>query len=538
MGLTGIFEIGRTALATTKLQLGVTGNNIANVNTPGYSRQEVIVEVQNPIITAQGFVGQGVSVAGIKRSYDGLLQNQIVQAQQDYGKFNTLNQSLSNIEQIFNESQNFGLASPLTEFFSTWQAVASTPEGLTERSLLLEKSNLLVNSAQSMELGINRSLDYIQDGITDKITLINSLASDIARLNGQIIQVEASQVTSSNELRDKREEALKKLSNLIELTSWEDPDTGSLTVAIGQKNIVSDTATKTLSTLTNETGRYNLKLDGQDITTLITKGEMGGLLTARQNIDDNLHDFRKLVAAIINTVNLQHGQGFGLDGTTNNDFFDPLQLTVKNYSGAATLTATVTDYSQLTLDEYTIRFNGGNYEIYETESGSMKTSGAYVAGGTTIDLEGIRFIISGAVTDQDYLTVSPLTSAVTNFATALTSTRKIAASGTAATLPGDNTNALAMAGLMDSQVTALGSTTLVNYYQILVGSVGAQSKAASNEMAYADNFLTVLNTRRDAISGVNMDEEASDLIRFQRAYEAAARLIKIADELLQVLLNL
>jgi flagellar hook-associated protein 1 len=302
--------------------------------------------------------------------------------------------------------------------------------------------------------------------------------------------------------------------------------------------LVEDNTANPLSLGQDTEGHYTLQLDGQDITTKITKGEMGGLLTASQAVEDNLHDLRKLVAGITNTVNLQHVQGFGLDGTTNNNFFDPLQLTTQDGSAGADLSATITDNSQLTMGEYSVKFNGTNYEIYDKETGALKTSGAYDPTGTTISLEGIQLAISGAVTDQDYFTVSPLTKAIQSFGTAITDAKKIAASGTAANLPGDNANALAMAGLVDNQVTALNADTLTNYYQNLVGQVGIQNQAASDELKFCINFLTQLNNQRDSISGVNMDEEAANLVRFQRAYEAGARLIKAADEIFQTLLQL
>ncbi|MHB8842795.1 MAG: flagellar basal body rod C-terminal domain-containing protein, partial [Candidatus Aquicultor sp.] len=134
--------------------------------------------------------------------------------------------------------------------------------------------------------------------------------------------------------------------------------------------------------------------------------------------------------------------------------------------------------------------------------------------------------------------ISPLTTAVSNLGMAVTSARGIAASGTAGGLPGDNTNALAISSLINSHITALDSDTIANFYERLVAKVGNQSQAASDELTFYDNFLAQLNTRRDSVSGVNLDEEASNLIIFQRAYQAAARLIKTADEIFQTILNL
>ncbi|MBI5601869.1 MAG: flagellar hook-associated protein FlgK [Deltaproteobacteria bacterium] len=540
MSINGLFNIGKSALFASQTQLSITSNNIANASTPGYSRQEVILEIATTASQAAEFQGGGVSVAGVKRLYDRLLQNQINSTQQDYGQATTLSETLAKVEQIFNETQDLGLAGPLKDFFNAWQGVASNPAGLTERNLLLQKSDALVLSAQRMENGINAILRQIQEGITGLTDQINSLASKIARLNDQIIQIEAgSSMESAGSLRDQRETALKDLSNLVELSYWEDKSNGSLTVTMGMKTLVDGNSTSPLSAVYNDEGDFILQLDGQDITSRITKGEMGGLLTAHQEIEGTyLHDLRTLVASVTNTVNLQHASGFDLDGSTNANFFNPLQLSTGNFSVGANLTAVITDYSQLTLGEYEIQFNGANFEVYDSGTGALKTSGVYNAGGTTINLEGIQFDIMGPVTDLDRFTVSPLTTAIKNFQTALTAPRQIAASGTATSLPGDNTNALALADLSNSQSTALDSETFANYYQGLVGQIGTQSRMASDELTFQDNFLTGLTTRRDAASGVNMDEEAANLIRYQRAYEAAARLIRTADEIFQTLLNL
>jgi flagellar hook-associated protein 1 FlgK len=538
MSVASLFHIGKSALTASQAQLGVTGNNIANINTPGYSRQEVILNITAPLTQVRGSVGQGVSVAGIKRNYSSFLQNQINLAQQDYGQFTTMSQTLNQVEQIFNEVQNLGLATPLAVFFNAWQDVANNPPGLTERDLLLQKADALADAAVGMEQNLKNILKQTQTGITESVTQINALASKIARLNGQIGQVEAGSSITANDLRDQRDAALKDLSNLVELSSWEDKNNGVLTVNLGMKTLVGGNTAKPISLGYGTNGDYTLLLDGQNITTRITKGELGGLLIARQDIEANLLSLRKLAAAITNTVNLQHALGYGLDGSTRNNFFNPLQLSVQDNSAGADLTATIIDYSQLTLNEYSIGFNGSHYEIYDQETGALKSSGAYDSTGTIISLEGIQFAISGSVTDRDHFTVSPLITAIQTLGTFVTSAQQIAASGTATGLPGDNTNALALAGLMDRTITTLNSQPFANYYQTLVGQVGSQSRAASDELKFSDNFLTRLNSQREAISGVNMDEEAANLIRFQRAYEAGARLIKTADELFQTLLNL
>jgi flagellar hook-associated protein 1 len=544
MSVSGLFDIGRSALTAAQAQLGVTGQNIANVNTEGYSRQEVILEINAPLAQSQGFVGQGVTVAGIKRIYSSSLLNQINQVQQDYGQSTTLSQTLSNVEQIFNESQNLGLATPLAEFFNAWQEVANNPQGLTERSVVLEKAANLVSSAKTMESGIGSVLKQTQTGIADAVTQVNDLASQIARFNNLILQAGSDSTIAINDLRDQRDAALKNLSNLVETSTWEDNQTGMVTVSVAGHPLVDGTTTNALSTGYDANGDYTLQMNSIDVTSQITKGQIGGLLDANQDTREHLLDLQRLVASIVTSVNTQHEQGTDLDGAAGGEFFNGLDYTVQNNSTAATLTVDIDDGSQLTFEGYTVSISEvtpGNFEyaFSNTDTGALLTSGTYdQTNGTSFTYGGLQFDISQAADDGDSFTVtSPsLKTAIQNFSVAITDPRAIAASLSGA--PGDNSNALALADLANQEFAGLDSDTLSGYYQRLVGRVGNQSQAASTESTFSENFLNQLNAQREALSGVNMDDEAANLVRFQRSYQAAARLISTADELLQTILDM
>jgi flagellar hook-associated protein 1 FlgK len=142
------------------------------------------------------------------------------------------------------------------------------------------------------------------------------------------------------------------------------------------------------------------------------------------------------------------------------------------------------------------------------------------------------------VTARDFFSVSPLTNAVKNFGVALTDPQKIAAASSAATIPGDNTNAVAIAGLQQSNITGLGGSTFTGFYKGIVSTVGTMSREASDNFNFDQNLLTQIENRQQSVSGVSLDEEAANLIKFQRAFEAGAMMIKTTDELLQTLLNL
>ena len=538
MSLFGLFDIAKSAIFASQTALTVTSQNIANVNTPGFTRREATFSV-SPVALSGNLGGSGVTVVGIKRYYDQFIQTQLLGQYENYGRSSALNQTLSQIEQIFNEAKNIGLAVPLTDFFNAWQEVATNPEGFVQRSVLLQKANALVLVAKQMELGITDNIKSINDTIDNIAERVNAIGSEIAAINGKIVQVEAgSQVESAHDLRDQRDVLMNELATLVDFSSFED-ENGSMTIMVGMRNLVSGETSNSLSTRINEEGDKDLYIDGIDITGNIKKGQLGGLISVRDTIrTSSLNGLQRLIASLIQEINILHRSGYGLDGTTDNDFFAPLQLSTRDFSSGADMTATVTDSSQLTLDEYSIQFDAsGNYLVYNKQNGTLVTSGAYVS-GAPISFDGIEISITGTVTSTDKFTVSPLTDVIRNFEVSITDQQKIAAASSSPTLPGDNSNALLIAQLSENAISNLAGATLFSYYGGLVSTIGSMSRAASDSFTFDENLLSELNNRRESLSGVSLDEEAANLIRFQRSFEAGAKMIQVTDELLQTLLEL
>jgi flagellar hook-associated protein 1 FlgK len=539
LSLFGLFDIAKSTIFASQAALSVTSNNIANVNTSGFSRREALFAVASPVVLSGNLLGNGVTVSGIKRYYDSFVQTQLWGQYQNYGKSYALDQALSQVEQVFNEAKSIGLAAPLTDFFNAWQEVATNPEGFAERGVLLQKANSLVLAAKQMELGITDTLKNMNESIDTMVDRVNAIASEISAINSKIVQIEAgSQTESSHDLRDQRDMLLNELSNLVDFNSYEDKN-GSITVTVGMRNLVSGVTTNNLSTKTNEDGDKELYLDGINITENVQKGQLGGFFSVRDNIRTNsLNGLQRLIASLVKETNILHRAGYGLDGTTGNDFFTPLQLSTRDFSSGADMTATITDPAQLTLDEYNIQFDAANtYYVYNKQTGALVTSGAY-ASGNPISFDGIEINITGAVTSTDKFTVSPLTDVIKNFEVAITDQQKIAAASLDTNLPGDNSNALLIAQLSQNAITNLGGATFSSYYGGLVSTIGLLSKAASDSLTFDNNLLSELSNKRESLSGVSLDEEAANLIKFQRSFQAGAKMIQVTDELLQTLLNI
>ena len=540
MSLFSLFNISKSALFASQTALYITNHNIANVNTPGFSRQEAILEIASPVAMRGGFLGRGVIVSGIKRYYDKFIQTQLLGQYQNFGRSLSINHTLSQIEQVFNEAGNMGLSAPLLDFFNAWNEVAGNPEGVVERNVLLQKAQSLVLTAKQMERSITAVMKNTNEAIGEMVDRINSLASGIAKLNSEIVQIEAGGLSeSANDLRDQRDVLLSELSNRIDFSSYEDKN-GAVNIIVGMRNLVYGEKTNTLSTRLNEDGYSDLSLDGINITDNIKKGEIGGLLAVRDDVKiSSLDGLRRLIASLIKEINSMHRQGYGLDGSTGNDFFNPLQLSTRDFSAGAAMTATITDSSQLTLDEYSIQFDvdASDYLVYNKQNGALVTSGAYVS-GSLISFDGIEISITGTVTSTDKFTVSPLTDVIRNFGVAITNQQQIAAASSSSGLPGDNAKALEIAQLSENAITSLRGATFTSFYAGLVSSIGTMSRAASDSLSFDDNLLSEIKNRRESISGVSLEEEAANLIKFQRSFEAGARMIKVTDELLQTILNL
>jgi len=462
MSLLSLLNIGKSAIFASQAAINVTSHNIANVNTPGYTRQEAVLRIASPIVpVAGGYLGMGVNVSSIERRYDRFISGQLLGQEQNYGKSSVMDQVLGQVEQVFNDSGGAGLSNSLNVFFNAWRTLSSTPEDTAKRTVLISNANNLVSTMKQMESSLLGTIKEMNGEIADVAGRVNGIATDIARLNAQIAQVESGGGSAkANDLRDARDGLVTELSGLADIATLEDRN-GSLTVTLGMRTLVDRETVNRVTTSSNAAGDTRLYLDGVDVTSRITNGRLGGLFASREAVVSGpLADLRRLAAALTNEMNLLHSAGVGLDGTTGNDFFTPL---------------------------------------------------------------------SPPLTEAD---------AISNFGVAVSDPRKIAAASAVSALPGDNTNAVRIAGLADASVASLGNATFSGYYGGLVADVGKLARNASDLRQFDANLRSELQNRRESASGVSLDEEATNLIAFQRAYEAGAKIIQITDELLQTVLKL
>ncbi len=624
-------DIMRTSLSgllAFQRALATTSNNVANANTEGYSRQRVEIVSRAPEAFGNGFVGNGVDVRTVARSYDRFAVNQYRSSNSLLGRLDGYAGIAGQVDDILGDSSN-GLASGISSFFAAWQDVANNPSSITARQQLLAQAQ---NLGDQFRLTSQR-LDQIEVDVNlrleARVADINRLAASIARLNEDVeIALASFNGQPPNDLLDQRDQLLNELSQIVDVQMVEDHG-GALNVFIGQgQSIVLRGSSTPLATVRNDfdPSRLDLVLQGaggpQVVTQALSGGEVGGLLDVRRDVLDFARSQLGLVAtALASTVNVQQQAGMDLEGRLGASLFSigaPAALAATGNAGAAAVTAAVTGLAQLTGQEYELRFDGAAWQLLR-EPGRVPV--VMTGAGTPanpFEAEGLSFVVTGAAAAGDRFLVRSTREAATTLRAVMTDPREIAAaapirtsasvantgnasvsagevvdagdpallstvdiqftgsgtysvngsgsfaytSGSDITINGwriritgtpvagdvfrvqsnaggvgDNRNALLMAGIRDLRSLQGGTTTVTGQFGSLVGSIGTMTRQSSVARDAQQNVTSASRERMLAASAVNLDEEAADLLRWQQAYQAAAKAIAVADTIFQSLLD-
>ena len=542
-GISHIFNIARSGIQAHQQGLATTSHNITNINTKGYSRQEVVLETKRP---GEGTIGSGVQVGAIRRSVDPFLENQLTAVNEDLGFMTARTNFLVQTDGLFSETEQSGVSYSVTEFFNALRDVATNPESAIPRTVLLGKARSLTDAFVTQGQALTQIRLDADGEIGRHVETINGLAVRIASLNDEIFKAE-SNGREAPDLRDQRGVLINDLAELVDIEQVALRD--GIGINVGGQLLVGGNHANSLST---EPDPDNpplhevtfVRSDGSEISISdkIHGGKIGGLLALR---DGDIVGFQdrvdRLAAVLINEFNQQHQSGYSLDGTTNNVFFSALVpqaplASDRNTGNAIGSSVTIADPTLVTFQNYEVRFTGVSaYSVVNTATGATVTSGAYTS-GSPISFDGLDVIVTGTPAAGDFFYVSAQKGAAQGFGVALSNTDKIAAASTVAGIPGDNTNALTLVGIHTNRQVDLGNVTLNDYHTITIGDVGSatrESKLALNNKNLESDQMTAL---RESVSGVSLDEELTNLLSFQRSFEASARMITVADELMQTIL--
>ncbi|BCV20775.1 flagellar hook-associated protein FlgK [Moorella sp. Hama-1] len=483
----GTFFGFNTALRGMQAQqrgIYTTSHNIANANTDGYTRQRVVLAptlaYPVPALNHPGGtgwqIGTGVDSQETTRLRDAFLDTQIRRETGSLGQWEQMQDVLKQVEVVFNEPSDTGLSTLMSQFWASWQELAKYAESSPVRTTVVETANALAEAFRHSATQLTQIKDDIDQTIDLKVKEVNSLAQQIANLNGQIKNIVAAG-DQPNDLLDQRDLLLDQLSKIIDFTVKENVGAdgkadGTIQVLVSNIDITAvgsdNKIINTFSTSIDIDDNVQLKLGASPVSVTFDRGEIRGLLQGRSNVKTYLANLDKLATDLATTINTKHMGGWGIGDTAaqNRPFF----------------------------------VDGDN------STDNITASSIYI----NQDLIDHPMHIAAA---------SPPTPPLTTVA------------------PGDGSNALAIARLQHELIPDLSSTTFDDYYKNFTAKLGVDAHEAVRMTTNQGVLVDQLTNRKESISGVSLDEEMANMLQYQRAYEASARMITTLDGMLDKIIN-
>lgn len=641
----GILNIGSQALQANLVALQTAGNNIANVNTPGYSRQKVILTTVPGQYSGGGYIGKGVSVQTIQRNFDAFLTRQATLASTTQAADVTRSDYLTQLGEIF-QGGTTGLGASVNDMLNALSDVASAPTDLTARTVVLTRVD---ETARRMRAA-SQSLDDLQGGISqslgEKVNAVNTLAQNIADVNGQIARSQGGG-QPPNDLLDKRDQLIRDLNQYVQTTSIA-ADDGTVGVFIaGSQALVLGTEVAPVTLVPDEFGdplKSKLAITRNGVPVALDEsnlggGQISGLLRFQNNdLAEGRNLLGRLTLAVTTSINDQHKLGLDLDGKVGGNLFTPTDLSttsniyqVVGQTSAASLSMAINDVTQFAASDYELTFTSPtNISIKRTSDSLVRT---FTASPITIDGLTITDASFGAAATGDRFLLKPFATSANNIAREFSTPRALAvASPIAAKLSPTNKGSLALANLSAKTMASTAGAPIDNYsvtftvaagvttydiidtttattvatgqpyvsgspiaytpaglpgfsltltgapantdtvtigqnayaslsggnakammelrdkpmfdgaaltdgYAGLISQIGIRAQSAGYSAQVSTNIAVNAEKSRAGVSGVNLDEEAAKLLQYQQAYQASAKMIQIAQNIFDTLIQ-
>ena len=636
-----LFSIAKSGLLAAQAGLSTTGHNIANANTIGYSRQEVVQRAGTAQDFGYGFVGGGTEIAQIKRYSNDFLNTQVRSAQATVSSLNSYMEQVTQIDNVLADASS-GLSPVLQDFFKGVQDAASNPGSAASRQSLLSSANTLAARFQAIDARLGEVRESVNAQISANVDAINSYAQQIGQLNDSIADYSKNSNAPPNDLLDRRDQLVIELNKHVRATVT--PGTNnSLTVSIGSgQPLVVGAKTFQLTTTASsedpsrvEVGYFSNGRISQLSAKSMQGGELGGLMEFRsESLDRAQNAIGRIAIGVAETFNAQHRLGQDQNGAPGIDFFKLSPIAVResgtnNPASTVKPVVTVDNVQGLTLSDYDMQFDGTNYIVTRIPANEVAGSFTAASGGGVID--GLRFdTSSGTATAGDRFRIRPTSEGAAAFSVNISSVSQIAAAapiatgrgdntgtgtisegsvdasygaaplpaavtftydkasnsfrGTIATVPptdypsaapipyvagadlniggmhfsisgapndgdsftvgpntagvGDNRNMRLLGQLQTTNIFDGKTSSFQGSYAELISYVGNKTREVQVNASAGAALLNQATMSQQEVSGVNLDEEAANLLRYQQAYQAAGKAMQIASTLFDTLLSL
>ena len=544
-------NIGLSALQTQKKSIETTGHNIANANNEDYSRQRVIQTAKEPnILPGSNFMqGTGVKVEDIRRIQDQFINQQVREESQESGYWKQIQSGMERIEYIFNEPSDSGLQSAFDKFWNSLQDLNTYPNDTATRAAVKNQGMVLSKAFRNIN---EQMMDYkrsLNSDLEKKVSEINSIADRISRYNKQITTALASNNTP-NDLLDKREALFNDLNELTTVKGKTDK-VGNLNITIDGKKLVSKFDTNKLEVAESDNKPYADKviidISGNKVNIKPETGEIRGIMDVRdQEIPNYLDTLDDIAKSFADKFNEKHSNGFDLKGNTGNEFFE-LNSSYSRPSRAIQV------HSAIKADGGINKIAAGNYSenpgvssVEITEPGNIDKNQYYKV---EVSKSGDQYDYELFEKDAGDPTFSSLvTTGSLDIETAAENPVDVSSRGFEFTVKGNgetvinfnenqgNGNNAASLAKTINQDEILNGATVSDNYKALISTVGVNAQRADQMKTSQGDLVKQLENIKKSVSGVSLDEEMANMIKYQQAYNAAAKLITKNDEMLDSLM--
>ncbi|MCF8028369.1 MAG: flagellar hook-associated protein FlgK [Desulfobacteraceae bacterium] len=552
MSLNIALHAGLSGVLTHQKQVEVTGNNIANVNTPGYSRQTLSVSPGKALNINGLLLGQGVDAETVNREYDKFVSGQLVEQGDMLGQEEAKSSPLAEIERIMGIGED-SLASEIEGFFGAWHDLSANPGGSVERDQVIYKGENLLNSFSQLESGLVDVRRNINDSLNAEVNGINLKLQKVAELNASIKDKQSLGHVANRDL-DERDVVIKELSEILGMQTFE---TGQGQVGLqlpGGVPLVQGNRAMEFEGY-YEGGNLQVQIRSDDVVLETDRTNFGGKFRGLMELRDQFipeleQDLGDLRHGIVTNVNAQHEAGYDLDGNTGRSFFTR-PASAQSETGFADPAALTLDTGDIGINGSTITIDAQNNSLYGIRDAINDSDAGVIASvvhdGTDHHLD-LTPKTRGADVESDFTQISDFIDEDTDgdffdaagseqISVAIDSTDQVAAAGFPEGAPGDNVNAMAIHELNSSKLIN-GDQTFVDAYGRIAATVGTETRRNTMAREGAADTMNQLENLRESMVGVSLEQEMINLTLFQRGFEASSRFVQTIDEMMGTLIGL
>jgi flagellar hook-associated protein 1 FlgK len=559
-------QIGQSALAAYQAAIAITGQNIANVGNPDYTRQSGRLAAVPGGMTPTGLApGAGVTLSRLQRHVDQAVEARLRQALGARTGAETSYQTLSRVEALYNELTDYDLSSQLSAFFGSLSDLQTDPSESAARNLVLASADAVIRTLQRHRSGLLDQVSDLNDSVRSLTQTANGLAAEIARLNELIVTTEARSPGGAGALRDRRDSLLRQLGELMDIQTREQ-DTGVVNVYVGSEPLVDFNRSRGLTTETelhDGLERVTVRFADNHGTVVMREGKLAAIVQARDvQLAGQLGQVDQLAAALIYEVNRVHASGQGLVGYTSltgtyaagdadaalNTALAGLSFPVQNgtfyvHVRDQTTGQTVTrmievDLDGLKGDDTTLRSLAGALDavpgLTATVAPDNRLSLRADAGSEIYFSEDSSGVLAALGVGTFFTGTNAATMAINP---AVRSDPRLLAASLDGT-PGDGSNAGRLAAVGGVPSALLGQASILDFHAATVSRLAVEVSTANTEYEAADAVYSSLLAQREAVSGVSLDEEAINLTKYERSFQGASRFVSVLDSLSEELLAL